>query len=726
MIVYHAGAAFKSGCGSNRRPAAGARRLPYNTPRMEPTRRVAWTALAVASVAVTLLAWLLDSAGREIPIWLSRALVLWTLGCIAVGLFTGIRRRLRADHRETRLAAGALLALTALSFVARFVGLDFELTTHFHNDEGIFLEVAREMRAGDLLPTEFHYPHLLYYLSAMALWLGDLFPAATARLAGWLFGVAPQDTAPLLLRLTAASLGALTTVPVFVAARRVAGLWAALFAGGLIALSPTYNEVSQLAISDVPSGFFAAVTLAFAANLLERESLRDYLLAGAAAALAAASKYPAGVSAVAIVAVWVHWRIRRRDFNGLLVSSGLGSVATLLAVMPALWLRFESVFGGPGDFDILFGYRQYAGRGWIGVVADSNVLYYLDGLLTAFGVVAVLLGAAGLFLLGAESRRRALVMAVFPLLFLALLLAMNVAVKRNLQPLLPAAAVVLGAGLAAWPPRVERLGRRSTALVLGVLFLGQPAFGTLAWDVSRVRAGTRELAVEWIDANVPQGAAFVKEAYTPALHFRRYAWTQVRYAGRLPLEEIRDPRWDYLLLARNAHLRFLDPEKRLYPHHEVLAERYQTMFDELELVRRFRPGTFRSGPDLLLYRLDPEAPAFVDRRAFTAGEVAHVSDPALAPRGKGASLRFSRAGQSAVFKEHLDAGRYRVSIDPQPPGVEGWLYVVTRDNREVGEYAISWPAFEVALERRDKYFLRVFLSPGGELRTLDLVRLSGV
>ncbi len=685
-----------------------------------------WYAVATLSLAATLVIWLLDVTGNDVPAWLSKALVLWTAAWLAIGVGASLRRGITADRVETRRATWALVVLTAISFVARYVGLAFELTTHFHNDEGIFLEIAREMLNGDLLPTQFHYPHLLYYLSAFTLWVGGLFPELTGQLSSWLFGVAPEDSPALLLRLLTASLSALTTVPVFLAARRVAGVWAGLFAGGLIALSPIYNEVSHLAISDVPSGFFAALTLLFVAHLLDGESLHDYLLAGVAAALAAASKYPAGVCAVAIVGVWIYWRVRRRDVNALLLGSGLASIATLLAVMPALWLRFESVFGGPGDADILFGYRQYAGRGWIGVVTDSNVLYYALGLFTAFGIVAVLAGIVGIFLLPPERRRRTLLVAIFPLVFLALLITMNVVVKRNLQPLLPAVAIVLGAGLAAWPPRLGRLGDRARVALLCLLVFAQPAFFTIAWDIGRVRPGTRQLALEWIDANIPQGASFVKEAYTPQPHFRRYAWTQARYAARLTLDEIRDPRWDYLFLSRNAHLRFLTPEKRLYEHHEVYAERYQTMFEEFELVQRFRPGLFRSGPDLLLYRLDPAEPVFVDRRIFSIADVTYVSDPALAPAPEATRVQFFRKGQSIVFKEYLPAGSYRVSVKPQPAAVEGWLYVVSRDNHEVGQFAFSDDGTtEIALDRADKYLLRVFLSPGGELRSLELKPAGG-
>ncbi len=522
-----------------------------------------------------------------------------------------------------------------------------------------------------------------------------------------------------------ASLSALTTVPVFLAGRRVAGLWAGVFAGALIALSPTYNEVAHLAISDVPSGFFAGLTLLFVARLLDGETLRDYLLAGVAAALAAASKYPAGVCAAAIVGIWIYWRVRRRDFNSLLIWSGLASVTTLLVVMPALWLRFESVFGEPGDSDILFGYRQYAGRGWIGVVVESNVLYYAQGLAAAFGVVALLAGIVGVFLLPRDKRRRLVVLAIYPLTFLALLIAMNVVVKRNMQPLLPAIALVLGAGLSAWPFRITRLTEGSRIALLSVLCLAQPAFETVAWDISRTRPGTRELALKWIDENVPQGAAFVKEAYTPALHFKRYAVRQSRYAARLALDEIRDPQWDYLLLARNAHLRFLNPDTRLYEHHEVYAQRYERIFEEFELVQRFSPGRFRSGPDLLLYRIDPAEPRFADQRSFSLADITWVSDTALRPAEGGSVINFFRKGQSVVFKEYLRAGRYRAGLNRQPVGVEGWLYVVSRDNHEIGQFALSSTfVTELVLDRADKYLFRVFLSPGGELRSMDLTYIA--
>ncbi len=671
-----------------------------------------------------LVSWALAVAGINVPRPLAQVAVLTALGAALAVVIVRTAAALRSEDRERRLAGYALLALVGVSIALRLTGLGFELTDHFHNDEGVFLETAREINGGDPLPVHFHYPHLLYYLSALALWIQGLFPAVLGGLGSSLLGVGLDGLDPLTLRLLAASLGALTTVPVFFAARRAAGLTAGILAGALITLSPVYNEVAHLAISDVPAGFFAALTVMLAAHLLERESLSGYLLAGVAAGLAAASKYPAGMSALAIVAVWTYWRLRRRDLNPLLVWSGLASIATVLAVMPALWLRSESVVVGQGAPDILFGFRQYAQYGWIGVVKGSNTAYYLRGLASGLGLPALVAGLAGIFFLAPRERTRSLALLVYPVLFLTLLISMSMVVKRNLQPVLPAVAVVLGVGISAWPAVLERrlgAGRVWVALLVAICLV-PPAVLSVAWDISRVRPGTRELALEWIDANVPEGSGFVKEAYTPQLHARRFVWQQVRYVARLELERILDPRWDYLLLARNAHQRFLDPERRFQPHHEVIAGRYERLF-ELELVQRFQPGMLRSGPDLLIYRLEPEAIEYATSRRFGVADVTWYSDPALRPRQPQAPVSFTRRGLSVLFKQHFEAGDYRVRVNPQPAGVTAWLYLVTRDNEEVAEIELG-PESTISLPRRDKYFFRVFLSAGGELRHLVIEPLS--
>ena len=164
---------------------------------------------------------------------------------------------------------------------------------------------------------------------------------------------------------------------------------------------------------------------------------------------------------MAIVAIWIYWRVRTRRFSWYLLGSGLVSVAVLLAVMPAFWAHAGAAFAGQGK-DLLFGVRQYAKGGWIGVKPQSNALWYGTKLVQSFGWPACVLGLLGVFKLTPKDRRRWLVMAAYPLIFLILMSSMSMVVKRNLLPAIPAIAALLGAGLAGWKRRLT-LGRNGFA-----------------------------------------------------------------------------------------------------------------------------------------------------------------------------------------------------------------------------------------------------------------------
>ncbi len=699
-----------------------------NTVGMKVLRMTSWLAWAGGALALALTgAWIAEIVGHGLPAAVSRTIAILALLALLVAIGRVVWKAVRGGEGEETAALRILIVLVLLSIAVRFVGLDFEVVDHYFNDEGVFYAIGLEILQGQPLPDVFNYGHLLYYLSAFVLWLRNLFPGTAEWLAAVLYGLhGPKRVDVILLRSIAATLGALTTIPVFVMARRVAGLFAASVAGLLIVFSSVYNDVAHLVISDVPSGFFAALCLMFVARLLDGENLRDYLLAGIAAGLAAASKYPAGFAALGIVGIWVYWRIRERSWSWGVLWAGIAALAAFLAAMPGLLLRSDEAFVGRG-LDILFGFRQYAHGGWIGAVKPSNFEWYGQVLLRNFGPPAVVLGLAGALFLPRESRRRWLALLPFPLLFLALILSMNMAVWRNLQPVIPVLAALLGAGIAGWPHLLERWrvgwGARLRP-ILAVVCLAAPVVWTTSWDIAHSRPGTRQLAVAWIEENVPFGATFVKEAYTPNLNSRRYAWMPGRFAGRLSLEQIRDPQWDYLMLAYPAYGRFLDPELWTEPQHEIIARRYQQML-VLPRVQEFWPGALRAGPLLQIFRLDPVPLEYATSRRWRATDAGFVSDKELMwPQEKGRGrIRYTRRGQSAVFKAYLEAGSYRLAVEAVGEPEERWVGVMTRDNREIGLYDLN--QIETArLPAPDKYLFRVYLSPGAFLRAFEVTRIE--
>lgn len=668
----------------------------------------------VAAAGLATLAWLLAASGRPLPVGVSRAIVLAALAVLAWAAIDWTIRAWRGDGSP--LATRILLALLAASFVIRFTGLDFELVDHWYNDEGVFRAKGRAINDGDLLPTEFNYGHLPFYLSAFVLWLQSLFPDASAALVR-VFYDAPREVAVsfALLRSTSALAGALTTIPVFVIARRLAGLGAATVAGALIAFSSLYNQVAHLVIADVPSGFFAALALMYVARLLDGENLRDYLLAGVAAALAAASKYPAGVSAVGIVAIWVYWRVRKRDFNPLLLWSSLASLATFLLVMPALWLEPGAALRGSGT-DLLFGWRQYSGGRWLGLSPDGNLLWYGRQLARNFGAPALLMGLTGWAFLAREQRLRTLAMAGFPVAYLALLASMTLVVHRNLQPVIPILAALLGTGIAGWSSLVA--GRTGIARhwllgALGIVCLVPPAVRTVAWDYSQTRPGTNELTAAWIDANVPAGAGIVKESNTPRLDSTRYSVRQVPLAGALEPPELESGEWEYLILSSRAWGAFFDPANWYKPQHSLVYERYRELQEGLETAAEFAPSWARSGPLLTVYRLDPPSPVYRSRARFRPGDVAHANDRRLAAAA-GGPIRYSVGGQAVVFKDYFVPGRYRLELKTRPRAIRSLVRVATADNRWTGTLELTGAA-EVELPARAKYLFSVYLPRGGRL-----------
>jgi 4-amino-4-deoxy-L-arabinose transferase-like glycosyltransferase len=265
--------------------------------------------------------WLLAVGARlGWAVSLGRVVFPWTLAVTATWGFLWLRTQLRTRRWLVPL-------LLALSLAVRLIGADHEVSGRYWGDEGTYYQHATQINEGKLLTRSFVYPHLTYDLYAFALWLAGLFPGFTAGIVRALWGVTvPLEREWLILRLVSALLGAFTIVPVVLLARRIAakaaalkpdlGKWAGAFAGLLLIANPHFNMGSHLFICDAPSAFFAAVSLAFAGRLLDSERNRDYAAAGIWAGLAAAAKYPAGVVAVAIVALWASWRFVRFDERG--------------------------------------------------------------------------------------------------------------------------------------------------------------------------------------------------------------------------------------------------------------------------------------------------------------------------------------------------------------------------------------------------------------------------
>ncbi|MCH9646868.1 MAG: glycosyltransferase family 39 protein [Deltaproteobacteria bacterium] len=699
--------------------------MPQDSPQ-SPIRRAlaslgSWTGLLWG---LLVLLWLLDvTSGARGGIYATLGRFTFPLVGVVTLVWVGsqLRRHLRSSPTQLRWLLPGLLAL---SFAIRLVGVDHEVFERAYRDEGTYYHHADKINQGEWKRFSFVYPHFLYYLDGFSLWLAGLFPEIWHGLALNLFGVEEHLARSwLILRFVAALISALVVLPVFRIAEALGGALAGAFGALLVIFSRLFNDGSHLFIADVPSAVFATFSLWFSARLLTQERRRDYLLAGMFAGLAAATKYPAGLVAVAIIAAWVKGRLESRRFSFDLIWAGLISLATFVACMPTFLLYPRiALFGDRG---MLFGVRQYAKGGWIGVMPESNWQYYGGELAASFGLVALILGIAGLFLLGRSRGWRLLWLLAFPAAYLLLVGSMNMVVRRNLFPALPSLAAVLGIGLGVLVYSLARLRppwSTAAAATLGLAALAQPVSWASLDTLALARPSTRDVASQWISENLPPGSGIIKESYTPRLDRNRFALRQSRFAARIPLEEIRRPHHDFLLLARPAYQRFLDGKELTKEHHHEFGRRYREILADFPKVKEFAPGLGRRGAWLELYQIPPLPGAHGEEGSIPAS-VAFLSHGSMRPEGS-ATVHYAATGQWSLFKALLEEGDFLVRLQGEvPPG--GALRVLDLDRREITQRTLGQDTEAViTLPRQDKYLFYLDLPPGSSLSSFEVSRFE--
>jgi hypothetical protein len=310
-----------------------------------------------------------------------------------------------------------------------------------------------------------------------------------------------------LARVVAALLGTAAVALLLWTGRRLLGGAAGLVAGALLAVAFLPVHYSHLALNDVPAVAGVCLTLLGVAGIHRHGRLRDYALAGAALGLACATKYTAGILLVTVLAAGLLAPGRR--VRGLALAGVLALLA-FLAANPYALLDFDAFREGISRQSEASG----DGGGKLGLSTDSGIVYYLGTATWGLGwlpAVAALGGAVGLAL---RDRRLAAVLVPAPVLFLLFMGLQDRFFARWLLPVYPLLCLLAGWAVVALASRLRRPALVAGAL--GVLLCLQGLVFSIHNDVVLSRPDTRELAREWMVANIPIRSKVVIEPFAPA------------------------------------------------------------------------------------------------------------------------------------------------------------------------------------------------------------------
>lgn len=330
---------------------------------------------------------------------------------------------------------------------------------------------------------------------------------------------AAPDRLLLVERTLSALAGTVTVAALMAVARPAIGRGGALSAGVLLATSFLHARDSHAL---KPEALFALGTvgaLAASVPLARAATVGRGALAGLAVGAAMAMKYPAVLllGPVYVAAVMgTSSRGVRRLLPGPAVVAGLVAAAVFVGTSPYMVLDpsarafldylfrrlFPQLFPlSPGQ-EAALATAPESMRHW----TDGFVYHSTFSLRYGAGVLATLLLPVAVvwgFAAGPLVLRLA---AVLTVVYFVVTSASPVNLARYMTPLLPVAALLEGGLLAGLARRGERLAGIAF-LTLGTLALAaEPLWRTVAFDRLAARADTRNLATDWLAANVAPGS----------------------------------------------------------------------------------------------------------------------------------------------------------------------------------------------------------------------------
>lgn len=316
-------------------------------------------------------------------------------------------------------------------------------------------------------------------------------------------------------RITVALLGALTSLAVFLAGRRMYDARVGLGAALIAAVAYSHIAASHIINVHIPMAFAlwtgVAAYCSYEATGHRRQLVVSGLFCGAAVALA----YSAAVGLAMLVAARLtssgqdeRLRARLRDAT-ILSAAALVSIALMspdLLTGAALLIRNFTALSasspqGPGDIDVrgaidsvtILRQQDWAGFAQLLLKPDTLVM-----------TIAALCGAvAGLL----KRERWTVLLAGTTAAVVVILSASNRGLSEMyLLPVLPAIWLLSSRGVAALA------GHRSALRVAGLVAVtATPLFFAVRENMMLVKPDTRVLAKQWIEANVPPGSTILMD-----------------------------------------------------------------------------------------------------------------------------------------------------------------------------------------------------------------------
>ncbi|MBA2259315.1 MAG: phospholipid carrier-dependent glycosyltransferase, partial [Acidobacteria bacterium] len=401
-------------------------------------------------------------------------------------------------------------------------------------------------------------------------------------------------------RAVTATLGTATVALVYFIGLRW-GTRYALVAASLMAVMPLHVRESHYVLTDVPVTFFVTLTFLLSLRANEQGRAVAFLLAGAAAGLAAATKYTGAVALLLpLVAAWMTHGVRPSRLAGALAAIAGAAVAFLVAA-PYTLLDLPGFLNG---YAVLM--KSYAGKH----PPDAPAITYLKHLRNAFwwpGMIAILGGVIfGIVrAINGPGRVRWTLAVLFPLVFFWFISRQAMVFGRYALPLVPflcilaAVAVVAGVNLLR-RFSIPRMVRTALIIALTVGVILPPGIQAIGFNRTH-GAATVAQTYNWILANVPGDATIVIECRNLVAPTRSFKGTNVRQLRDMTYEDYVAQGVDYVVASSQCYGPYFENPKQ-FPRE---YGEYRALFSRMREVARFTPPRGKPWAEMIIFKVEP-------------------------------------------------------------------------------------------------------------------------
>ena len=522
-----------------------------------------------------------------------------------------------------------IFIIMLIAFFVRLNGINFGLPYLYDPDEHLFVDRSLQMiDQSSIDPNWFGVPaSLTMYVLAITYIL--LF------LVGWMVGdyqtmqefLQQYQHDPTIFylsgRIGIVIFAVFSVLLVYLIARRMFDQRVGLIAALLLAVNPIHVEISRLIRPDIQMTFFILLVFWFSLNILSQRKTRDYVLAGFFLGIGIMSKYPAAV-AVSII-IFAHFVTVKNIFgirsHTKLVISGLSCFLGIFASSPLFFFSPGLVYVG---LSVEARPTHLSGTGG-GLLVDF--FFYID-LITRYElIIGTLFLVIGVILLFRSKKKDAIILIIFPFLFIIAISALSLRWHRWVIPSIPFLLMITAYGLIETTDFiVNKINKYVAFFVVIITIIATIApitYSVLLTGNALVSPDTRDIGRDWMLANLPINSSILIEEYSPPIpfgYFNFYGgyendltlleldesdkfkvnWVIGWHIGKINADRVVSSEVEYFILTSVYERYILEPEQ--YPKE---IENYETLLENGELIYEIKPiPGFRSGPPISVYKLN--------------------------------------------------------------------------------------------------------------------------